>query len=249
MKNKQTQETNIIINEIQTKNPYSKDFFFNYKVQKDLICDFCIANKYHCYFLSLKYHEAYPTYIDNRIISNKTLDIIKILFCIYDLPTASNTKSDMLSQNAFNVSLCLNDVSLSGNIFTDDGSLSKGNNNTKIEKLMIDLNFICLSSNVLLVICYKGYDLAQYIYSLSLMDKTEGPSAVDKRGITFEEDLIESICMIDKINKNDATNLLTSFHNIRSISTASSQLISLIPGITEKKKNSINEFFTHEFKK
>jgi hypothetical protein len=242
-----SQETNIIINEVQAKNPYIKDFFFNYKLQSKLNCDFQISNKYNCYFLSLKYHEAFPTYIEGRISSNKEEGLIKILFCIYDLPTQENNKSKIYNTNDFNLALCEN-FEKSNNIFYNDGG-TKQTSNSKIEKLLIDLNFICLNLNTLFIICYKGYDLAQYIYSLSLLDKNEGNLDNRLKNVTFEEDLIESICMIDKLNKNDATNLLTSFHNIRSISTASSQLISLIPGITDKKKKRIVEFFNYEFKK
>jgi hypothetical protein len=243
MKNKilQPKTSNIIVNEYQLKNPYVKEFTFDYKTQSNLNCDFKIADKFNCYFLSLKYHEAYPSYIETRISQNKE-DKIKILFCLYDLQ--QKTDKPVLNSQEFNFNLSLVLDNFTENTF----ALNEGIEiikSEKIEKIFTDLNFICLNLNILLVICYNGYDLSQYVYSLSQIDKVENTQGV--KILPFEEQLTESLCMIYNINKTDAANLLTSFQNLKSIAHASSQIISLIPGFTDKKKKSISDFFDYEF--
>jgi hypothetical protein len=234
----QPKNSNIIINEYQLKNPLVREFTFEYKTQNNLNCDFKIADKFNCYFLSLKYHEAYPLYIESRITQNKE-DKIKILFCMYDL----QIDAPVLNTQEFNFNLSLVLDNFTENTFTinEGGEVIKSD---KIEKIFTDLNFICLHLNVLLVICYNGFDLSQYVYSLSQIDKVE---YMPGKTLTFEEQITESLCMINNINKTDSANLLKSFQNLKSIANASPQLISLIPGFTENKKKSILDFFNYDF--
>src|SRR5690242_6429529 len=90
---------NIIVSSVQLKNPILNDFFFGYNIEKDkekaLLYDFKICEKYFCFFLSLKYHEAYPSYIEEKLkifeqkkiiaqVNNNSNNIYKYLFCIFD---------------------------------------------------------------------------------------------------------------------------------------------------------------------
>jgi hypothetical protein len=240
-KNFAQNNSNIVINEYQLKNPFVKEFTFDYKTQSNLNCDFKIADRFNCYFLSLKYHEAYPSYIESRMVQNKE-DKIKILFVIYDL---KEEQSEALISNPeynFNLSLVLDNYTDNTFMLNEDSSAIKSD---KIEKMMTDLNFICLNLNALFVICYNGFDLSQYVYSLSQIDKVNNTST--GKVLTFEEQISEALCMINNINKTDSANLINSFQNIKSIANANYQLISLVPGFTDKKKKSTSDFFNYDF--
>lgn len=248
-------DSNIIINDYQLKNPFVREFTFEYKTQNGLNCDFKVSDKFNCYFLSLKYHQAFPSYIETRISQNKEKDLLKILFCIYDLQEVINGIDNInLSKNQdlnFNLSLVLDDSDISQNTFktTHTGTIPimDSKRSEIIEKILTDLNFICLNLDTLLVICYNGYDLGQYIYSLSQIDKVDNKVTGPVRQIPIEDKLAETVCMIDNINKTDAANLFTNFNNLRSIANANNNILSLIPSFTDRKKKSISDTFNYDF--
>jgi hypothetical protein len=245
-KNKKS-SSNILISTVQLKNPIIKDFFFAYNTDSTMICDFKISEKYFCYFLSLKYHDAFPTYIEARlnqlILKNQEQ---KFLFMIFDMSAGNPStlsKDDILYRVLTN-KICDEN---SQNIFQEN-SQNKNISDSKIEKLLTDLNLICLNSKTSLILCYSGYDLAQYLYSLSQMQNNDYGGDKMKH-INLEEDLIETVACIQNINKTDANNLLSNFKDIKTICNASNQLLSLVPGMNQKKAKNIPEFFNFEFNK
>lgn len=117
---------------------------------------------------------------------------------------------------------------------------------SRIENSLKELNFICMNTNTAFIVCHSGYDIAQYIYSLSryeMSDEGDGKLKISNA----EEQFIETLCNIEKVNRTDAANLLSNFQDIKSVCTASTQLLNLVPGINEKKIKSIDEFFNFEF--
>jgi ERCC4-type nuclease len=269
-KNKKN-EYNIIVNTIQLKNPIIREFFFGYNSDPTIPCDFKIADKYFCFFLSMKYHQAFPTYIENKlsqfILQNTENDsnCIKFLFCVYDLTEGKDSTKEIKKTKIrnflenFRTNSDMSEDSLSENIFSDliDQTEDKNSNNSNhissasnnnVEKLLTDLNFICLNNKTTFILCYSGYDLSQYLYSLSQMHNNDyGQDKI--KSISLEDDLIDVISIAPNINKTDAQNLVSNFQNIKSIVNSSSQLISLVPGMSSKKIKSIEEFFNFEFSK
>lgn len=92
---KKPQITDIKVSCIQIKNPIIKHFFFNYDLEKDeensRLFDFKILDKFVCFFLSLKYHQKYPSYIldkittfDEKMRTIKNENHFKFLFCLFD---------------------------------------------------------------------------------------------------------------------------------------------------------------------
>lgn len=261
-----SKETNITVHSIQLKNPILKDFFFAYNTDAQLLSDFAVSNKYFCFFLSLKYHEAFPAYIDEKLTKcnqnvkiQSNSGILKYLFCLVDIADQDQTDKliSLKQDKLFNLNLEITLSENSSDLFSDLNSYKKSEINvnqsfpniqeSKLEKLMTDLNFICMNHNTMLVLCYSGYDLAQYIYSLSQMENT---SYIEEKinSINIEENILEALCMIEKINKNDATSLLSNFQDIRSICNSNSQILSLVPGMNQKKIKSVEEFFNFNFK-
>ena len=118
--------------------------------------------------------------------------------------------------------------------------------NSKLESVLQDLNSICLNFNTAFILCYSGYDMANYIYSLS---QNENSSYMEDKlkSLSMSEDILEALCMIEKINKTDATNLLNNFIDIKSVLTSSSRLLSLVPGMNENKIKSIEDFLSYDF--
>jgi hypothetical protein len=246
-------KSNITINSIQLKNPIIKDFFFAYNQDSTLICDFEVSEKFACFFLSMKYHEIYPTYIEERLTkfehSTHKRDQ-KFLFCLVDINDKNSDINSIqnLAQNKMlqtNLNIILHDFT-NLNLIDYREELVVDKEASKIEKILTDLNMICLARNSGLVLCYSGYDIAQFIYSLS---QSENSSFVEDKikSMNLEEDIIESLCMIEKINKTDAGNLIKYFKDIRTVLTSSSQLLSLVKGMNNNKIKSIEEFIQYDF--
>ena len=234
-------ESNIVINEYQLKNPCIKDFFFQYKVETNLLCDFKISEKFFCFYLSMKYHEAFPLYIESKLSQNIPC---KILFCMYDLLNKEITIDNFINSQEFKFKFDLANSNF--NLFTENINDIKSDQQNNIEKILTDLNFLCLNNKTLLIICNNSYDLCQYIYALSQIDNIEINEKVKSSN---EEELTETLCIIDKINKTDAGNLLVNFNNIKTLANTSGYNLSNIPGITNNKKISIIELFNYNLKK
>jgi hypothetical protein len=247
-------KSNITIHSIQLKNPIVKEFFFAYNQDSTLMCDFEVSEKFACFFLSMKYHEIYPTYIEERLtkfdISSQKRDI-KFLFCLLDI---NDNKSDPSNYQSLikskslqnNLNIILHDFSHL-NLIDNHEDKPEDKEVSRIEKILTDLNMICLTRNSGLILCYSGYDIAQFIYSLS---QSENSSYVEDKikSMNIEEDVIEALCMIEKINKTDAGNLIKYFKDIRTILTSSSQLLSLVNGMNVNKIKSIEDFVQYDFK-
>ena len=148
-------EYNIIVNTIQLKNPIVKEFFFGYNSDSTISCDFKIADKYYCFFLSMKYHEAYPTYIENKLSQFNTqtssLDpnsCIKFLFCIVDLTEGKEINKEathykipiFLNKNFKENYSTFNEENIFYNLLNSNTEAcpeSEGKSEDKIEKLLI----------------------------------------------------------------------------------------------------------------
>ena len=65
--------------------------------------------------------------------------------------------------------------------------------------------------------------------------------------LSEDENLVDSLCSIDKINKNDATNLLKYFRDLRSISFANKNLLQLVPKMNTNKLSSLEGFLNFSF--
>lgn len=254
-------KSNIFVNQIQSKNPIIKDFFFYYTLDTQIKCDFKVADKFNCFFLSLKYHELYPSYIEEKLNTyNQNFNddnSIKYLLCLVDLKFSEESDSTHQIQNfkITDLNFKISNKDYNFNIFeeTEDILIDNCNlneiktQNEKLERLLTDLNFICINKNIVFILCYSGYDIAQFIYSLSQMDNIS--FIEDKMKINnLEENILEILGYIDTFNKNDASSLISNFQDIKSIFNSNYQILSLIPGMTNKKIKSLEDFLKYDFK-
>lgn len=249
-------KSNITIHTNQSNNSIIKEFFFIYQYSNDIPCHFQIDSKYYCYYLSLKFHETNPMYISSALknTSEKTKLKPRFLFLLFDYVSSIEEKSSIdaaisspifqINANLFNTN---NQSELLFSNHKDNESLSLLND-SKIEKMLLDINIICIKMNVCFILCFSGKDVAQYIYLLSMLDNDNYNTRKKAMNVvTTNDELIEAICYIDLIKKKNANNILMNFKDITGIGLANKSSLSSITKINNDKANSIFEFFNYEF--
>ncbi len=235
----------IFINENQRNNPIVKDFLFNFSYKNDLKCDFKPKDNIECFFLSLKYHLIYPQYISNKfknLSKNDFLGITRYLICFYDI----KENNDLKEKEDKILEILNNDKN---NIFIP--KKTKENNSEsigKIEKELININMLCEENNILLLLSFSSKEIGQYIHSLSLIGEENKNYKSKIKNEIQPDDLIETLCCIDKINKNDAKKLFNEYKNINQIFTnINSKNEEINQLIDNKKINAIKEFLNFDF--
>ena len=234
----------IFINENQRNNPIVKDFLFNFSYKNDLKCDFKPKDNIECFYLSLKYHLIYPQYISNKfknLSKNDFLGITRYLICFFDIK-----ENNDLKEKEDKIYEILNNEN--NNIFIPE---KKGNNSesiSKIEKELININMICEEYNILLLLSFSSKEIGQYIHSLSLIGEENKKYKSKIKNDNQSDDLIETLCCIDTINKNDAQKLFNEYKSIYQIfSNINSKNEEINNLIDNKKINAIKEFLNFDF--
>lgn len=234
--------SNILVNSSLVNSKILKSFYFNYKSTNEIDCDCLINNKIFCYFISMTYHLEHPTYIISKLnqVSVNDESLIKFLFCVYDIKTENFTSEKIKSKNFqlnFNI---MNEKSKDDNIFNFNSNDSSEYN--QIEKKLSEINLLCLDKGINLILAFSFNEVAQYIYTLSTLNF----EAKNKNKIITSDDIINSLCVIDNINTNDANALLEKFDNIKSLCLASESDLSNTK-LSQKKISSLKQFFNFEF--
>lgn len=244
----------IIVNHSQSNNPLIKSFFFKYSFSQNIKSDFQLNDTINCYFLSVRYHQQYPTYISSRLQLDPLKSTPRYLLCYYDInPTTLHQNDKSLSKNFQIIVNLLNENNNEDNVFEICNNIKERNEDlySPIENMLIDINLMCIEQGVNFILCFSNGEVAQYIYSLSLMNSNL-TNNLTKKNLMYDinnDDIINSLCYIDGINKNDASNLLTYFKDIKSICGANDCLLSLVPKMNQSKINQLKMFFNYEFKK
>lgn len=247
-------QSKIIVNHSQSNNPLIKSFFFKYSFSQNIKSDFQLNNCINCYFLSLRYHQQYPTYISSRLQLDPLKSTSRYLLCYYDInPTSLHQNDKFLTKNFKIIANLLNENTNEDNIFEISNKTKERNEDlySPIENMLIDINLMCIDQGVNFILCFSNGEVAQYLYSLSLMGSNLTNNLTKKNLIhnINNDDIINSLCYIDGINKNDASNLLTYFKDIKSICGANDSLLSLVPKMNQVKINQLKMFFNYEIKK
>ena len=235
----------IFINENQRNNPIVKDFKFNFSYKNDLKCDFKPKENIECIYLSLKYHLIYPQYISNKfknLSKNDFLGITRYLICFFDIK-----ENNDLKEKEDKISEILKKEN--NNFFIPDKTKENKNESIgKIEHELININILCEEYNILLLLTFSSKEIGQYIHSLSLIGEENKNYKSKIKNENQCDDLIETICCIDTINKNDANKLFNEYKSISNIfSNINSNDENIKTLIDNKKINAIIEFLNFDF--
>ena len=129
----------------------------------------------------------------------------------------------------------------------------------KNEKDLIDINEFCILNNIKLIISTNFDECVQCIYQLTTLKINIKSLQNPKDNKINNDTIIDILCKIEGINKNDAVILLNYYKSIKNIciATENNDLcneLNILPlehftEIDEKKKKAIYDVFHSPFKK
>ena len=177
-----------------------------------------------------------------NLSKNDFLGITRYLICFFDIK-----ENNDLKEKEDKILEILNNEK--NNIFIP--KKTKENNSEsigKIEKELININMLCEENNILLLLSFSSKEIGQYIHSLSLIGEENKNYKSKIKNEIQPDDLIETLCCIDTINKNDAQKLFNEYKNINQIFTnINSKNEEINQLIDNKKINAIKEFLNFDF--
>ena len=246
----------------------TKKFFFQYSLvpEENILCDIKINNSFKCFFNTLKTYQ--------KEISSKFLDDIKekiqndyqtesegnVYLLIYlDLKDdyikygskeiIDNLKFIIPSKNLENI------PNKQNNTINEEETIKKIEKN---EKDLIDINEFCILNNIKLILSTNFEECVQCIYQLTTLKINIKSLQNPKDNIINNDSVIDLLCKIEGINKNDAIILLSYYKSIKNIciATENNKLCSelnLLPlehfsELDDKKKRAIYDVFHFPFK-
>lgn len=247
-------QTNIIVNKSQSSNPLLKSFFFPYTFSSSITADFQINTHIDLYFLSFRYHKQYPSYISTRFLQLNPSSTNYLLF-LYDIPNDNSTHCDTITDLSIQMNIntnmhLLNEDSVDDNVFTmlqmDKDEHTHNTPYEHIERIITDINILCVDKNVTLIIGFTHSELAQDIHAISIVTNSNTNNKMKHKHKHHEignDDVISTLTCIDNINKTDANNLLLNFKDIETLSRANESTLSLLPKLSENKVKMVYSFF------
>jgi ERCC4-type nuclease len=116
-----------------------------------------------------------------------------------------------------------------------------------IERIITDINILCIDKHVTLIIGFTHNELAQDIHAISIVTNSNNNNKVKqhkhKRYEIGNDDVINTLTCIDNINKTDANNLLLNFKDIVTLCKANESTLSLLPKLSDNKVKMVYSFF------
>ena len=243
-------QSTILVNKSQSSNPFLKSFFFPYTFSSSITADFQLNTNIDLYFLSFLYHKQYPSYISTRFLQLNPSSTNYLLF-LYDIPTDINTDPSLQMNINTNMHLLTAD-STDDNLFTmlhmdNDEQQQRNTPYDDIERIITDINILCVDKHVTLIIGFTHNELAQDIHTISNVTNSNNNKVKHKHKHKQHEigndDVISTLTCIDNINKTDANNLLLNFKDIVTLCKASENTLSLLPKLSDNKVKMVYSFF------
>ena len=242
-------QSTILVNKSQSSHPFLTTFFFPYTFSSSITADFQLNTNIDVYFLSFRYHKQYPSYISTRFLQLNPSSTNYLLF-LYDIPTDITTDPSLQMSINTNMHLLTAD-STDDNLFT---MLHMDNNEQQqhntpyddIERIITDINILCIDKHVTLIIGFTHNELAQDIHAISIVTNSNNNNKVKRKHKQHDignDDVISTLTCIDNINKTDANNLLLNFKDIVTLSKANESTLSLLPKLSDNKVKMVYSFF------
>jgi hypothetical protein len=245
-------QTTILVNKSQSSNPLLKSFFFPYTFSSSITADFQINTNTDLYFLSFRYHKQYPSYISTRFLQLNPSSTNYLLF-LYDIPNDDATHCDISTDASIQMNIntnmhLLTEDSVDDNLFTmlhmDKDEQTHTTQYDDIERIITDINILCIDKHVTLIIGFTHNELAQDIHAMSIVTNNNNKMKhKHKQHEIGNDDVISTLTCIDNINKTDANNLLLNFKDIVTLSKANESTLSLLPKLSDNKVKMVYSFF------
>jgi len=102
-------------------------------------------------------------------------------------------------------------------------------------KQLLDLNKICFTYGLTLVLSWSKEEAARYLESYKAFENKSSASIQERAETEFIPKLSGVLTVVKPINKTDVITLLEVFNNFSGISIATEQQLLLCPGLGEKK--------------
>ena len=275
-KNQKAQINNILINKKKFGpegyfNSLTKKFFFQYSLvpEENILCDFKINNSIKCFFTTLKTFQKeeqgskYLEEIIDKIQKDYTTENNDKIYLLLYLDTKEDytkySNKKILENIQFMVPNISNqEIEQINEIINED----KDSLNTKLEKNekdLLDINEFCVLNNIKLILSTNFEECVQCIYQLTTLKINIKSLQNPKDNIINNDTVIDILCKIDTINKNDATVLLSYYKSIKNICIATEnndlcKELNILPlehfnEIDERKKKALYDVFHFNLKK
>ena len=274
-KNKNEQKTNNILVNKKKFGPegyfgnLTKKFFFQYSLvsEESILCDIKINNSIKCFFTTLKTYQKeinskYFEEIKQKLINDysSSQNNNKIYLLLY-----LDIKDDYIKFSSKeiieNLQFMTQKEKEKENYINKNDSQKEDIEKKleKNEKDIIDINEFCILNNIKLIISTNFEECVQCIYQLTTLKINIKSLQNPKDNIINNDTVIDVLCKIDGINKNDAVILLNYYKSIKNIciATENNELcaeLNILPlshfsEIDDKKKKNIYDVFHFPFKK
>ena len=275
-KNQKAQINNILINKKKFGpegyfNSLTKKFFFQYSLvpEENILCDFKINNSIKCFFTTLKTFQKeeqgskYLEEIVDKIQKDYTTENNDKIYLLLYLDTKEDYTKYSNKKILENIQFMVPNISnqeieqINEVINEDNDSL-----NTKLEKNekdLLDINEFCVLNNIKLILSTNFEECVQCIYQLTTLKINIKSLQNPKDNIINNDTVIDILCKIDTINKNDATVLLNYYKSIKNICIATEnndlcKELNILPlehfnEIDERKKKALYDVFHFNLKK
>ena len=247
----------------------TKKFFFQYSLvpEENILCDIKINNAFKCFFTTLKTYQKeicnkYFEDIKNKIKNDYETDSEgKVYLLIY-----LDIKDDYIKYSSKEIIDSLKYMIPNENYENIKDEETNNINEEEIvkkidknEQDLIDINEFCILNNIKLILNTNFEECVQCIYQLTTLKINIKSLQNPKDNIINNDTLIDLLCKIEGINKNDALLLLNYYKSIKNIciATENNELCTELnilpldhfPEIDEKKKKAIYDVFHFPFKK
>ena len=249
----------------------SKKFFFQYCLvpEENILCDFKINNSIKCFFTTLKTYQKeeqgskYLEEIIDKLQKDFTTENTDKIYLLLYLDTKDDyikySNKKILENLKYMVpNINSQDIEQVNEIINDNlDSL-----NTKLdknEKDLLDINEFCVLNNIKLILSTNFEECVQCIYQLTTLKINIKSMQNPKDNIINNDTVIDILCKIESINKNDATALLSYYKTIKNIciATENNELckeLNILPlehfnEIDERKKKALYDVFHFNLKK
>lgn len=116
-------------------------------------------------------------------------------------------------------------------------------------KPLLSLNTICVRHSFTLILAFSETEAARYLESFKALDGKDPASMVQRSNHSNTESAVDALSSIPKVNKQDATQLLSQMDSFRAISQATPDALALVAGLGEVKVQRIYDAFHKPFSK
>lgn len=167
--------------------------------------------------IALIYFSRHPTYIVKRLRELVQCFRVRVLIVLVDTTVPTATAADSAADEAE-------------------------------ETPLQELNRLCFQYGVTLLLAWSNLEAARYLETFKAYEKKSTASIQEKTEVEFIPKVSKLLSShVPGLNKTDALSLLHSFGNLQSLSKASQEELTLVPGIGEIKGQRLFRLFNTPF--